>query len=119
MLTKPGSWPRPQPMFKRSGRSAVAGASDVIAVLQLLIPGRVVFMGRARTGEPMAYLLATLATMPDCTAGRWPYSQSGGYGNVRVDGPTRPTATVVCEWYHGPRPAGLQVCHSCGKGDLG
>lgn len=75
---------------------------------------------RAPAGEPMAYLLAVLTTVPECTAGRWPYANHGGYGTVRVDGPNRTVAAVVCEWYHGPRPSPMhQVRHLCGKGHLG
>lgn len=83
-------------------------------------------MSRKNTpiGEPMAYLLAHLTAMPtDCTT--WPYSRSQsikpgqGYGLVVADGKKWYVHVLVCTWYHGPQPEGLQVRHLCGNGGRG
>jgi len=76
-------------------------------------------MPRAATGEPLAYLLAVLTTMPGCTAGRWPHYKRNGYGWLRIDGRHVAAHVAVCTWYHGPRPEGQQVRHLCGLGHLG
>jgi len=71
--------------------------------------------GGTPDGEPMAYLLAVLTTMPECTAGRWPYNAKGGYGRIGNDY----VHILVCTWYHDERPEGMLACHRCGKGHLG
>jgi HNH endonuclease len=74
-----------------------------------------------KRGEPMAYLLAHLTTMPtECTT--WPYGRTHsfvpgrGYGTMKHEGRTWLVHVLVCTWYHGPRPPGQQVAHSCGRG---
>lgn len=55
---------------------------------------------------------ASRADTDDCV--RWERSLAGnGYGMVR-DGKMRGAHVVVCEWAHGPKPAGREVAHSCG-----
>jgi len=80
-------------------------------------------MGRRRitgkSGPVLSYMLAVLTTMPECTAGQWPFSSLNGYGFVRLDGRQTFAHVLVCEWYHGPRPEGMWVRHLCGKGHLG
>ena len=75
--------------------------------------------------DPLGYLYAVLTTMPtECTT--WtPFSHDRhGYAQLHVPGTgkhggaTR-VAMLVCEWYHGRRPPGLEVCHSCGNGARG
>jgi len=66
-------------------------------------------------GEPLAYLLAVLTTMPaECT--EWPYARNWGYAWIAE---TQSVSVLVCTWYHGERPAGLVCCHSCGRGTSG
>lgn len=72
-----------------------------------------------KNSPTLDYLLAVLTTMPDCTAGRWPFFAQKGYGSVRLDGTQVHTHVLVCTWYHGPRPPGMWVRHLCGKGHLG
>lgn len=73
----------------------------------------------AAPGEPLAYLLAVLTTMPtECTP--WEHGQSSnGYGELTVDGVPWKAHVYVCTLYHGPRPPGLECCHSCGNGAIG
>jgi hypothetical protein len=64
--------------------------------------------------------MAVLTTMPtECTT--WPFSTTRaagglGYPTITINGRSRPVHQLVCEWYHGPRPKGLEVCHSCSNG---
>lgn len=71
--------------------------------------------------DSMEWLLAQLTAMPTgCTT--WPFDSNKGYGRVqvrRVPRTARLVHQVVCEWYHGPRPEGMQVRHLCGHGHLG
>lgn len=60
--------------------------------------------------EDLRALVAT--ETDDCI--RWGRSLAGnGYGMVRA-GRMRGAHVVVCEWVHGPKPAGMEVAHSCG-----
>lgn len=69
-----------------------------------------------KSGEPMRYLLAMLTTMPTECPTAWPYARdTSGYPKIR----NRRVHQIVCEWYHGPCPPGLECCHSCGMGKLG
>ena len=69
-------------------------------------------------GEPMQYVLAHLTAMSDdCTT--WPYAHSLGYARLTMDGKKVYAHIMVCEWYHGPRPPGLQVRHLCRNGQRG
>ena len=44
----------------------------------------------------------------------WPFGVgSHGYGALSVNGVMQTTHTYACEVAHGPRPEGMQVCHSC------
>jgi len=65
------------------------------------------------TASRLRHLLAVLTTMPtECTA--WRPVQSDGYGYVNDSGRQIGVHALVCEWYHGPRPPGMQVRHLCG-----
>ena len=66
---------------------------------------------RASWGEARRWLAAFLAApeqTDDCIL--WPFSQRGhGYG---VTARNKGVHVVVCEHFHGPRPDGMDACHS-------
>lgn len=66
----------------------------------------------------MRYIREVLAAPLDgCTT--WPFSPgAGGRGAVAYFGKRYVPAALVCEWYHGPRPPGLECRHLCGNGHL-
>ena len=68
---------------------------------------------RTREGEPLAYYWANVDTATDeCIL--WPYAQNGwGYGSLRSDGHNEGVHVLACEQAHGPRPHGMDACHSC------
>jgi hypothetical protein len=72
-----------------------------------------------RHEEAATYLLAVLDGVPtECTT--WPYVKTrDGYGRIRWEGRRIGVHQLVCEWYHGECPPGLQCCHSCGNGARG
>jgi hypothetical protein len=73
---------------------------------------------RAARGEAMGYLLAVLTTLPtECTT--WPFATNMGRAVIGVDGRPVFVHSIVCSWYHGPCPPGLECCHSCGHGYQG
>jgi len=75
---------------------------------------------RRPKGEQIDYLYAVLTTMPECTAGRWPYTRSrDGYAKIAWEGQSIKVHRLVCTWFHGPPPPGMQTRHLCGLGHLG
>jgi hypothetical protein len=46
----------------------------------------------------------------DCVV--WPYVTDGGYGRLWVDGKMVGVHVLACVRHHGPRPAGMDVCHA-------
>lgn len=44
----------------------------------------------------------------------WPFSETPqGYGRITFEGHTATVHSVACILAHGPRPPGMQACHSC------
>lgn len=68
---------------------------------------------RARRGEAQEMLLRLLLTKSaDCIV--WPFSvSSAGYGQIAASDTFRNVHVIACENFHGPRPEGMQVAHSC------
>jgi HNH endonuclease len=72
----------------------------------------------AKNGEPQRWLRAALQCLdpndPECL--EWPFAMTGaGYGLLRWHGELRYAHQVACEYLNGPRPAGLEVAHTCGN----
>lgn len=56
--------------------------------------------------------LSALLQIETDTCVMWPHRRdSKGYGNIKDVG----VHVIACESRHGPRPAGMQVAHSCGN----
>lgn len=73
-------------------------------------------------GEALRFLERGLATIqPDDPCPTWPYTRvPKGYPRIFIDGNHRLVCHVVLERTgRGPRPAGMECCHSCGNGHLG
>lgn len=50
----------------------------------------------------------------------YPFKRNNdGYGKVRVDGTLTGAHSYVLSRHHGPRPVGMECCHSCGGGHSG
>jgi hypothetical protein len=51
----------------------------------------------------------------------WPFSTNErGRPQLQWDGKNRKAAAVVCAAFHGPRPEGMEACHSCPRpGEVG
>lgn len=50
----------------------------------------------------------------------YPFTRNAdGYGKVRIDGTVIGAHVYVLSRRSGPRPAGLECCHSCGRGSAG
>lgn len=45
----------------------------------------------------------------------WPYTLAKGYGQLMYRGRLTRLNGLVCERWHGPRPAGMLAAHSCGN----
>ena len=73
--------------------------------------------GRTFDGVPLAHYYATVDTMTDdCIL--WPYGLNGtGYAQVMLDGEHVTLHALACEQFHDPRPAGMEVLHSCRNRD--
>lgn len=71
---------------------------------------------RAAKGEPQATFEALMALPPTDECIDWPWGKDGfGYGRIwNVEtGRHEGAHAVSCTLHHGPRPAGLVVCHLC------
>lgn len=76
--------------------------------------------GGTPIGEPMrfVYEVALKHSGPECLM--WPYSDTGGYGIIRIHGKNKVASRYVCELVNGPPPTPEhEACHSCGKGNEG
>lgn len=73
--------------------------------------------GSTSPGAAQAWLTDYLANLPDSTdCVEWPYGKGKwGYGVVRWNGKSKPVHIIVNEAVRGPRPAGMETCHSCGN----
>jgi hypothetical protein len=40
---------------------------------------------------------------------------SHGYGMIYIDGGMKTVHSIICAFFHGPRPNGMDACHSCGN----
>ena len=69
--------------------------------------------GGTSQGEPMRFYLAHVDDVTDdCIL--WPYGQQGGgYGVMYPNGASACVHVLACERFHGPKPDGMEVCHSC------
>lgn len=67
-------------------------------------------------GEGYKFLLQHVAYQgDDCLI--WPLSRSRGYGQVGVNGKSRPAHRLMCELANGPAPSSKHhAAHSCGRG---
>jgi hypothetical protein len=74
-------------------------------------------MGKRRHGELLTWLREHFDAddTDECYSVPW----RKGITTVRWQGKNVLVYALVCEWQHGPRPVGLEVCHSCGHGHLG
>ena len=63
-------------------------------------------------GEPLAYFHAHIGDeTDDCIL--WPYGQTCGYGQLWMAGCHHKVHILACSRFHGPKPDGHEVCHSC------
>lgn len=76
--------------------------------------------GRVPNGEPLRYLRDGLASLTDACP-TWPYAKTpAGYPRVTFEGRIRLVTHLVLEWTgRGPRPSGMEACHSCNNGGAG
>ena len=75
---------------------------------------------RAMNGEPLAYFEAHIGDKRNVECWLWPYTRiTGGYGTLTLDGKAAHVHVLACARVNGPRPDGMEACHSCGKGHLG
>jgi transposase-like protein len=72
---------------------------------------------RTPPGTALAYFHANLYTpTPPGQCRLWPFPlDSGGYGQIRIDGRHVRVHVLTCTAHHGPRPPGLQAAHECGN----
>jgi hypothetical protein len=65
--------------------------------------------------EPLRYFEAHLHDGGDACY-EWPFHcNANGYAPLTIDGRRTLVHVLACERTHGPRPKGLEVCHSCGN----
>ena len=68
--------------------------------------------GRTPNGEAVRFIDTAMQWESD-TCLLWPYGTSAGYG--WIGSLKRHAHVIICERAHGPRPQGLEACHSCGQ----
>lgn len=74
----------------------------------------------AKAGEPQRYFSEIVCTYEgdDCLI--WPFSRSGGYGQMGTSGASNVVSRLVCEHVNGPPPTPIhQASHKCGNGHKG
>jgi hypothetical protein len=75
-------------------------------------------MTRSVVGKGVRHLITALARESDeCM--RWPWPKPNGYGRVTLNHESWGVHALVCTWYHGPRPEGMEARHLCNNGHLG
>lgn len=71
-------------------------------------------------GEPQRYFRDVVLSYEGDDCLTWPYTRSGGYAFMQVDGRPQLVSRLACEAEHGPPPSPEhEAAHLCGKGHEG